>query len=162
MIVVADTSPINYLARTGYLWILPQLFGRVLLPNAVMAEMLHPQAPPEVRALAADPPSWLEVLAVSNLAVGLPPSLGEGECEAISLALEIGADVLLIDDFAGRKEAQSRRIAARGTLAVLLQASLREHLDFPTTLERLKQLGFRVSPALEKSLLAISKSGKDR
>jgi len=152
MIVIADTSPLNYLIRSGYVWILPELFGKVLVPKAVLTEMLHPQAPSEVRVFASAPPLWLECRTVNQMAIDFAPSLGEGEREAISLALETRADVLLIDDFAGRKDAQSRQIVARGTLAVLLQASLRGYLHFPTAFERLSNLGFRVSGALQKSL----------
>jgi len=152
MIVVADTSPLNYLICPGYVWILPELLGKVLVPQAVLSEMLHPQAPAAVRTFATSLPSWLEQGKVIRIIPGLDPSLGEGEREAISLALEIRADALLIDDLAGRREAHSRRIAARGTLAALLQASLRGHLDFPTAFAQLKQPGFRVSRELEESI----------
>ncbi|MGA3070656.1 MAG: hypothetical protein ABSD43_10615 [Terracidiphilus sp.] len=159
MIVVADTSPLNYLIRSGYAWILPELFGKVLVPKAVLTEMLHPQAPGEVRAFASSPPPWLECVEVSRIAFGLDPFLGEGEREAISLALETHADALLIDDLAGRREAQSRHIAARGTLAVLLQASLRGYLHFPTAFDQLRQMGFRASRALQEAMIdAYSKS----
>ena len=91
---------------------------------------------------------------------GLDPSLGEGEREAISLALENRADALLIDDLAGRREAQSRHIAARGTLAVLLQASMRGHLDFPTAFAQLKQMGFRASRELEEAMFDAYDKGQ--
>jgi predicted nucleic acid-binding protein len=159
MIVVADTSPLNYLIRSGYVWILPELFGKVLVPQAVLSEMLHPHAPAAVRTFATSLPSWLEHAKVGRLVPGLDPSLGEGEREAISLALEIRADALLIDDLAGRREAQSRQIAARGTLAVLVQASLRGHLDFPDAFAQLKEMGFRVSRELEEAMFdAYNKS----
>jgi predicted nucleic acid-binding protein len=159
MIVVADTSPLNYLIRSGYVWILPELFGKVLVPKAVLTEMLHPQAPAEVHTFASSPPPWLECVEVGRIACGLDSSLGEGEREAISLALETHADALLIDDLAGRREAQSRHIAARGTLAILLQASLRGHLHFPTAFEQLRQMGFRASSAIQEALFdAHSKS----
>jgi predicted nucleic acid-binding protein len=160
MIVVADTSPLNYLIRSGFVWILPELFGKVLVPQAVLAEMLHAQAPAEVRSFATSPPTWLECAVVGRIAPGLDPSLGYGEREAISLALETHADALLIDDLAGRREAQSRQIAARGTLAILLQASLRGHLDFPTAFEKLKQLGFRASQGLEAALFEAYRKGQ--
>lgn len=158
MIVVADTSPINYLVQSGYVWILPKLFGQVLVPHAVIAELKHPRAPAEVRAFVNAPPSWLQCMRVSCLDAGLPPSLGDGEREAISLAIETGADALLIDDFAGRKEAESRGIPSRGTLAVLLQAALRGQIDFEDALETVKKLGFRVSRAVEKVLLELYKA----
>ena len=49
MIVVADTSPLNYLIRLGHLLVLQEIYGRVLVPHAVLIEMQHPEAPPEVR-----------------------------------------------------------------------------------------------------------------
>lgn len=155
MIVVADTSPVNYLVRSGYAWILPELFGRVIVPNAVIAELKHPHSPAEVRSFAQDPPGWLECVGISGLDTSLSAVLGAGEREAITLALELHADAMLIDDFAGRKEAETRNIPARGTLAVLLQAGLRGLLDFPPALQTLKGMGFRVSRALERSLLEI-------
>lgn len=153
MIVVADTSPINYLVRSGYARILPELFGTVLVPNAVMAELMHSQAPLEVRLFAQQPPEWLKCAETTGLNVAVSGVLGDGEREAIALALKLHADALLIDDLAGRREAESRNIPARGTLAVLLQAGLRGLLNFPAALQTLISLGFRVSRSLEKSLL---------
>jgi predicted nucleic acid-binding protein len=152
VIVVADTSPLNYLVRLGHTEILHQLYGRVLAPSAVLTEMPHPDAPSEVRAWAAAPPSWLEVATFVNLEPTLPRDLGAGEREAISLALERRADVLLIDEFAGRQQARARQISVAGTLAVLLQAGLRGYLDFPKELGRLRQLRFRASPAIEAEM----------
>jgi predicted nucleic acid-binding protein len=160
MIVVADTSPLNYLIRSGYVWILPELFGKVVVPKAVLTEMQHPRAPSEVQAFSSSPPAWLECVEVGHVEDGLDPSLGDGEREAISLALQTHADALLIDDLAGRKEARSRKIAARGTLAILLQASLRGHIHFPTAFDQLQQLGFRASRALREELFEVYRQGQ--
>jgi hypothetical protein len=56
VIVIADTSPLNYLIRLGHSDILREIYGRVLVPCAVLIEMKHPEAPPEVRAWACQPP----------------------------------------------------------------------------------------------------------
>ena len=61
MIVVSDTSPLNYLTLIGADQVLPSLFGRVLAPPEVLAEMQHAKAPPQVSAWALRPPAWLEV-----------------------------------------------------------------------------------------------------
>lgn len=152
MIVVADTSPLNYLIRSGFEWILPELFGRVLVPNAVRSELMHPRAPVEVREFAESPPTWLECIAVSGEFEELGRKLGAGEREAIILAMEVSADAILIDDLAGRLEAEAQRIPARGTIAVLMQAGLRGHLDFRASFARIKELGFRITPQLEWEL----------
>jgi predicted nucleic acid-binding protein len=147
MIVVADTSPLNYLIRLGHPDVLQAIFGRVLVPRAVLMEMQHPETPPEVIAWASAPPAWLEPMQVRRLDESLAVELGAGEREAISLALEVHADVLLIDERAGRREAEARHIAVTGTLAVLLQASLRGYFDLPEAMKRVRGLGFRLFPS---------------
>lgn len=98
MIVVADTSPLNYLIRLGRPDVLREIYGRVLVPSAVLIELRHPEAPSEVRAWASAPPAWLEERQVRQIDGSLAAELGAGEREAISLALEAKADVLLIDE----------------------------------------------------------------
>jgi hypothetical protein len=88
MIVVADTSPLNYLIRLGRPDVLREIYGRVLVPHAVLMEMQHPEAPAEVRAWASAAPAWLEAMQVRQLDASLAAELGAGEREAISLALE--------------------------------------------------------------------------
>jgi predicted nucleic acid-binding protein len=160
MIVVADTSPLNYLIRLGYIDILAEIYGRVLVPDAVLSEMQHPEAPSDVRAWASTPPEWLERALVQELDESLPEELGVGEREAISLALEVRADILLIDERAGRREAEARHIEVAGTLAVLLQASLRGHFEFPDAMKRLRQFGFRASRAVETMMMARYEQAK--
>jgi len=59
MIAVADASPLCYLVLIGEIDLLPKLFGRVLAPHAVIAELLHEDAPEAVRAWASDLPVWI-------------------------------------------------------------------------------------------------------
>jgi predicted nucleic acid-binding protein len=152
MIVVADTSPLNYLIRLGRPEILKKAFGRVLIPSEVLQELQHPRAPPEVRLWAIGPPSWLEVFSSIRIDETLPPVLGAGERSAISLALQLGADILLVDERAARDEAGKRGIRITGTLALILQAALQDEFSFPETLSELRQLGFYVSSAVEQAL----------
>jgi predicted nucleic acid-binding protein len=160
MIVIADTSPLNYLIRLGHPDVLREIYGRELVPHAVVIEMQHPEAPVEVRDWASAPPSWLEEVHVRQIDTSLAVELGPGEREAISLALEVQADVLLIDERAGRQEAEARHIAVAGTLAVLLQASLRGSIDFPETMKQLRQYGFRASRPFEAFMLARFEQAK--
>ena len=60
MIVVSDTTPINYLVLVGKQDILPLLFGQVIVPEAVMRELQAAAAPPEVRQWLSSRPAWLE------------------------------------------------------------------------------------------------------
>lgn len=91
---------------------------------------------------------------VRQLDASLAVELGNGEREAISLALEIHADILLIDELAGRRAAEARDIEVAGTLAVVLQASLRGYFDLPRTITQLRQHGFRASRAVEELMMA--------
>jgi predicted nucleic acid-binding protein len=47
MIVIADTTPLNYLILIGHADVLPALYGRVLIPEAV-AQELHGSGTPDV------------------------------------------------------------------------------------------------------------------
>jgi predicted nucleic acid-binding protein len=89
-----------------------------------------------------------------QLDASLAEEAGAGEREAISLALEVQADVLLIDERAGRREAEARHIEVAGMLAVLLQASLRGYFDLPEAMKQLRRRGFRVSRPIEALMLA--------
>jgi predicted nucleic acid-binding protein len=150
MIVVADTSPLNYLIQLGCIDSLRDIYGKLIVPRAVVTEMQHPGAPGAVRAWAAKPPAWVEVVSVSEMDGTLHPRLGEGEREAISLALVRGAHSLLIDERAGRTEAKHRTV---GTLAILFEAALLGYCEFPKALATLRGLGFRFSTALEAAML---------
>jgi predicted nucleic acid-binding protein len=94
--VVSNTSPLNYLALIGQAEILRQLYGRLLVPSAVIRELEAAETPRLVRAWLAKSPSWLNLRAPSNTADCSLDCLGAGEREAISLTQELKA-VLLID-----------------------------------------------------------------
>ncbi|MBV8054434.1 MAG: DUF3368 domain-containing protein [Deltaproteobacteria bacterium] len=153
--VVADTTPLNYLILLRQIDILPPLFTRVLVPTAVMTELRHAEAPAAVRNWANGPaPQWLEIREPNALEPALE-FLGTGERSAIALAQETSADALLIDERAGRREAERRHLRVIGTLAVLEEAGRRGLLNFGATLEQLRQTSFRLSPLL---LRAFSQS----
>jgi hypothetical protein len=61
MLVVADTSPINYLVLLEQTAVLPALYTRVLLPPAVVRELRDAEAPEPVWAWTADLPMWCAV-----------------------------------------------------------------------------------------------------
>ncbi len=155
MLVVADTSPINYLVLLEHTVVLPALYTRVFLPPAVMTELQDPEAPEEVRAWVADLPAWCEVRRPGPLAEAETLAhLGAGEREAILLAQELRADVLLIDEEDGRQAARSRALTVTGTLGVLERAAERGLIDLPSTLARLLTTTFRVRDELIQAVLA--------
>jgi predicted nucleic acid-binding protein len=124
MIVVADTSPLRYLVVIEHDHLLPKLYGRVLIPPAVAEELNHESTPKVVRVWLAGPPSWLEIRQPTHT---LQPEvdLDRGEREAIALAEEVAADLLLIDEWDARMEAERRLLRAVGTLRVLADGAIR-------------------------------------
>ena len=66
MIVIADTTPVNYLVLIQKIDLLPRLFGRVLIPPAVFEQLKDPETPTPVRTWLADAPSWLQVQPVGR------------------------------------------------------------------------------------------------
>jgi predicted nucleic acid-binding protein len=106
MIIVSDTSPINYLVLIGEIEVLRKLAGQVIIPQAVYHELQDPHTPQQVKDWIDSSPAWIEVRQ-ANLSLYTPKkNLVAGEREAIALALELHADALLLDDRDGTKEAR--------------------------------------------------------
>jgi predicted nucleic acid-binding protein len=145
MIVVADTSPLNYLVLIGEINLLPALFGNLLIPDEVHRELQRLGTPPAVRDWAANLPVWCEVRFLATAPDASLNELDAGECDAIQLALELGADTLLIDDSEGRREAMLRSLQVTGTVAVLEKAAQSGWIDFHVVLHRLLETNFRLS-----------------
>ncbi len=84
-VVVADTSPINYLILIGEIGVLQQLFQRVVIPEEVFSELMDTGAPPEVRGWATQHPDWIEIRKSPSWDATLT-DLDAGEASAIALA----------------------------------------------------------------------------
>jgi predicted nucleic acid-binding protein len=153
MIVVADTSPINYLLLIKEIDILPNLYGKVVIPRAVHEELLRPVTPEIVRAWIGEAPAWLEIRTPVNAPDSSLAKLDPGERDAIMLATELHADQLIVDDREGRKQAEERRIPVIGTLGVLKEAATLGLLDLRMSVERLQATSFYVAPEVLWSLL---------
>jgi predicted nucleic acid-binding protein len=153
MIVIADTTPLNYLVLIDRVEILPQLYGRVLIPPAVWEELQRPETPEAVRAWVTRPPAWLEIRSVKKNPDPPVLNLGAGELEAIALAEELHADRLIMDDRAARRVATQRNLIVIGTLGVLVEGVERGLVDFSDAIARLQETSFYVSPEVLKPLL---------
>ncbi|MBT9316728.1 DUF3368 domain-containing protein [Leptothoe spongobia] len=152
MIVVSDTSPINYLLLIDQIELLPRLFGQLVIPEAVRDEMLVPDAPLVVQAWIADPPTWLTVQTVSKIDETLN-ALDPGEQAAITLAQTISADLLIIDERLGRRIAMERGIPIIGTLGILDEAANQGVIDLSDVIARLQTTNFRISRRIIQELL---------
>ncbi len=154
MIVVADTSPLNYLLQIGCESVLPALYKRIVLPSAVLAELSHPDTPSVISSWLSHLPAWIEVRRTSSPPDASLASLDPGEREAIQLAQEQHAELLLIDERRGRMEAQRRGLATTGTLGVLLAAGQRGLINAEATYQQLlTTTNFRSTPELESRFL---------
>jgi predicted nucleic acid-binding protein len=159
MIVVADTTPLRYLVMIGREQLLPALYGRVLIPPAVVDELSHENTPDAVRTWLAAWPSWLEIRQPTQSGkAGLELDLGEQE--AIALAEEVAADLLLVDDWDARIEAERRHLHVVGTLRVLADGASLGLTDLEESFDRLRNTNFRASPELLESLLKEHRRGK--
>ncbi len=157
MIVVADTSPLNYLIQIECESLLRELYNRVVIPEAVLLELGHMDAPHIVRGWAANLPPWIELKRASASDDPYLHGLDNGEREAILLAEELSADLLLIDERKGRAEAARRNIITTGTLGVLAKAAQRRLINAPDTYRRLvSNTNFHSSPQLEQAFLKLA------
>ena len=143
-LVIADTGPVNYLLLIGHIEILPALFEKVILPSAVKDELANPDTPLSVRNWIAAPPLWLDVRhtasSLTNASLG---GLGAGETAAITLAAELHADLLLMDDRRGVLAALQRGLTVTGTMGLLASGAKHGIVDLADAFDRLKRTNFR-------------------
>jgi predicted nucleic acid-binding protein len=154
--VISDASPLIVLAKLGHLDWLRVIYGKVVVPPAVWGEVaVDENRFPDARAIRrALVEGWLEVTPATK---AIPPAaldLGRGEREAIALAEELDA-VLIIDEWAGRQVAQRLGLKVTGTAGVLLTAKLRGLTkSLQDELDRLeKETTFWLSSDLRADLL---------
>lgn len=152
MIVVSNTSPLCYLVLIGHAEVLPKLYGSIATTQTVVSELRHPDAPPPVRAWAATPPDWLKVHDDQLSADVTLAKLDAGERTTLLLAVNLRADVVLLDEMAARALATQRGLKIAGTLGVLRDAAQAGLVKLPEALDALRQTNFRASPELWKSL----------
>ena len=154
MLVIADTTPLRYLVVLGQVDLLHTLFGQVLIPPAVVGELQHPKAPAALQTWVASPPSWLNVRPSSLRPDAVLLRLDPGEREAILLAQELSAYLVLMDDQEAREEAAQRALTAMSTLRVFELAAERGLVDLPTVLTQLQAARFSMNPDMVQKLLA--------
>lgn len=155
--VVSNTSPIINLAAIGHLDLLRELYGTLTIPDAVYDEIVvrgrgQPGAD-EVQQF-----SWFVRQSVSNraLVVQLMGSgLDVGEADAIVLALETNAPLLLMDEKLGRAAATRVGIRVIGLRGVLIEAKRRGRVaEVRPLLDALRAgPGFYIAPALYSQVL---------
>ncbi|MEK7409245.1 MAG: DUF3368 domain-containing protein [Acidobacteriota bacterium] len=151
MIVISDTSPLNYLVLIELEGILPALFGEIVLPTAVFEELHSAAAPEKLRAWLGTSPRWIRIEAAPAITPDLM-GLGAGEREVIALGLHSNASLVLLDEARGRRMALERGLAVAGTLGILERAARQGMIRLSEAVDRLRHTSFRASPRLLESL----------
>jgi len=154
MIIVSDSGPIISFARAGYLKLLRQLFQEITIPEAVYEEIAIIGSG---RAGAKEVISeeWIRMRKIKNrLRVKqLPAILGSGEREAIILAQELNA-ALLIDDRKAREVAEENGISCFGSLRALKEAKDRKLIGtIKPVVDELREKGLRIDNSLYQRFL---------
>jgi len=148
--VVSNSSPLIAFVRIQRLDLVPAILESVLIPPAVARE-IRPSVP--------DLPDWLRVQApsASPSLLGSRGRLGEGEWEAIALAIDVGAGAILIDDRPARRVAEAAGLNVVGTLGLLLEAKRTGHVrTIRAELDKLLETSFFLSQRLYDQLLRMA------
>ena len=158
MRVVSNTSPVSNLAIIGRLELLRAKYDRVFIPQAVhdeLARLTHGTGAAAIQNALAS--GWLVVEAVADrrLLPVLTARVDAGEAEALELARQTGADLLLIDDQDGRQIAREEKLPFTGLLGVLAEERIAGRLpSLKAEIDRLRrECRFFISPELERSVL---------
>jgi predicted nucleic acid-binding protein len=127
-LVIVKTTPLYYLHLAGHLDLLKVLYGSIIVPPAVQAELeAGAQAKLDVPRIASFP--WIQVKEVQARAL-LPAivDLGPGEAEVIALGLEHPGSLLILDDKLARRVAAFSHLTYTGTMGVVLKGKQAGHL----------------------------------
>ena len=161
MKIVADSSPLITLAKIAQLDILPQLYRPILITPEVYCEVAVTGAGLAGAAEIATV-EWIEVHSLRDPArlagAQRELGLGIGEVSAILLAIELGADAVLMDDRDGRRAAWKMGVNTIGCVGVLEEAfRLKLIPDLRATYRQLFISGAFVSRGiLEQSLKSFN------
>ncbi len=156
MIVISDTSPISNLIIIEKLEILKEVFKEIIIPPFVESEIeklpdfsislnLYHRS---VWIRKERPKNEEEVKKLMN-------EIDEGESEAIVLAIEIGADYLLIDERIGTNKAREKGLETIGLLGVLIKAKEKGIIEKvePILNELINKAGFWIGDKLKERVL---------
>ena len=161
ILVVADTGPLRYLIVIEAIRLLPRLYDRIIIPSAVLVELMHPNAPAAVKTWASALPPWAEVRTACSHE-DLDDILDPGEAEAIILAEQLKADSLLLDETEARREALRRGLRVAGTIGVLEKAAERNLIDLREAFSRLARTNFRMTPELLREALQRAAANRQK
>ncbi len=159
--VICNSSPLINLAIIGKLDLLKKYWGKIHIPEAVWQEVvIDGRGNEEVDDIKKAEWIIVEKVTNQNLVVALEQDLDKGESEAIALAVEKKADILIIDETDAREVADIYEINKTGVLGVLILAKLRN--DITSLKQEIKNLKTKANFWLKDSLVkkALKKAGE--
>ncbi len=156
MIVVSDTSPVLSLTLVGQLDLLRQLYGSIMIPEAVRDELIVDGAAYH-NGDEVIQQNWIHIRTVTNLIVLklLQRELDRGEAEALALAIDLKADLILLDEFKARRLADDLDLPHTGVIDLLGEAKRLNYLSEvkPTLDALINHAHFHVSQKLYQRTL---------
>jgi len=159
MLAVSNTSPISNLASIKRLELLRLQFSVLWIPAGVAQELTaHPDPVTRAMLQTAMHDQWIRSATAqnSNLLSILLSSLHQGEAEAIALATDLKADIVIIGEQEARQLATQAGLSVTGVLGVLLRAKRRGQIRaVRPEIQALRDTArFFIAPALEARVLA--------
>jgi uncharacterized protein len=119
--VVSNTTPLISLLKLDRLEILRKIYSEICIPSAVYNEIEAGKDKPFYRDLSKI--DWIKIIEIKNQnALKYFLDLDSGEAEAIVLATEINADLLIMDEKLGRFHAKHADLKVTGIIGVLIKA----------------------------------------
>lgn len=155
--VIVNTTPIIALALIGKLKLLQQLYGEVVIPPAVWAE-INAGGPGSVGVGELQAATYIRTVSLSDpRRADLLSDLDRGEAEVLALAQEMDADLVIIDERLARRHAKRLGLALTGVLGVLLKAKERGFVPaIGPWVDRLRQGGIHVGDKIVAEALKLA------
>jgi predicted nucleic acid-binding protein len=157
MKVVFNSSPLIFLSRLDFLDLFLETEAQFLLPKSVQEEISAKQdkSSSDINALISENKLLVQEVQLVSLAHRLNERLGIGESEAITLAVELQSDYIILDDFAARREAIRLGLNVKGTLAVIRKLQIEGKIsisDVDRLYQNLREVNFRVKREIFDSI----------
>lgn len=156
--VIVNSTPLIVLGNIGYLWVLKELFGEIIVPQAVYDEVTIQN---DTAGSLMDSEDWIIVNdSVKDADRKMYRArLHAGEVEVMLLDQEIMADMVIIDDNEAKKTAKYLGLEVTGTLGILMTAKRKGIIpSLEEVLQKLESVGFYMSDKLKESVLTIVKN----
>ena len=119
--VISNNSPLVGLFGINLLSLLQDLYTEVWIPRKVEKEFLKKD--PIVRREALENAPWIKTVDLTDpQTAAVYVELDEGEAEALALAAEHDARLILLDEKVGRQTAEKVGLTVKGIVGILLEA----------------------------------------